>query len=52
MAEKTIYLQDILKDSDYQQSQFNMVKIAEFVSGCILMLCPIIFMVLFHWVLM
>ena len=31
MAEKTIVLQDILKDSDYQQlSQFNLVQIAEF----------------------
>ncbi len=25
-----ILLQDILKDSDYQQSQFNLVQIAEF----------------------
>jgi type I restriction enzyme M protein len=30
MAEKIILLQEILKDSDYQQSQFNLFQIAEF----------------------
>ena len=30
MAEKIILLQDILKDSDYQHSQFDLVQIAEF----------------------
>jgi len=30
MAEKIILLQDILKDSDYQQSQFDLVQVDEF----------------------
>jgi len=29
MAEKTILLQNILKDSDYKQAQFNLFQIAE-----------------------